>query len=33
MTNIEILDAAHDESGDYKVDVGRGQRLGHVSSE
>src|SRR5690348_14122186 len=33
MSNVEILDAARDESGGYKVDVGRGQRIGRVSSE
>jgi hypothetical protein len=33
MTNVEILDAARDGRGGYKVDVGRGERIGRVSSE
>ena len=33
MTNVEVLDARHDPSGGYKVDVSRGQRIGRVSSE
>ncbi|MGQ3049227.1 MAG: hypothetical protein ACT6Q8_22310 [Niveispirillum sp.] len=33
MTQVEILDAAPDRSGGYKVDVTRGQRIGRVSSE
>ncbi len=33
MSNVEILDAPRDASGGYKVDVGRGQRIGRVSSE
>jgi len=31
--NIQVLDARHDASGGYKVDVSRGQRIGRVSSE
>ncbi|MBN8968075.1 MAG: DUF932 domain-containing protein [Rhizobiales bacterium] len=31
--NIQILDARRDTSGGYKVDVGRGERIGRVSSE
>jgi hypothetical protein len=30
---VEILDAARDRAGGYKVDVGRGERIGGVSSE
>ncbi len=33
MTQVQILDASPDRSGGYKVDVGRGQRVGRVSSE
>ncbi|MFV3131295.1 DUF932 domain-containing protein [Niveispirillum sp. KHB5.9] len=33
MTQVEILDAAPDRTGGYKVDVTRGQRIGRVSSE
>ncbi len=33
MSNVEVLDARRDQSGGYKVDVGRGQRIGRVSSE
>jgi hypothetical protein len=33
MTQVEILDAARDFSGGYKVDASRGGRSGRVSSE
>ncbi len=33
MTHAEILDAARDHAGGYKVDVSRGERIGRVSSE
>ena len=33
MTQVEILDAARDRVGGYKVDASRGQRIGRVSSE
>ena len=33
MTQVEILDAARDCAGGYKVDVSRGERIGRVSSE
>jgi len=33
MTQISVLDARRDTSGGYKVDVGRGERIGRVSSE
>ncbi len=33
MTHVEILDAARDRAGGYKVDASRGQRIGRVSSE
>ncbi|VFU10181.1 DUF932 domain-containing protein [Methylocella tundrae] len=33
MTHMEILDAARDRAGGYKVDVSRGERIGRVSSE
>lgn len=33
MTHVEILNAARDHSGGYKVDVNRGERVGRVSSE
>jgi hypothetical protein len=28
MTHVEILDAARDRAGGYKVDVSRGERIG-----
>ena len=31
--NMQILDARHDASGGYRVDVSRGERVGRVSSE
>ena len=31
--NMQVLDARRDASGGYKVDVGRGERVGRVSSE
>ena|GEM_PF-5777282 len=31
--NIQVLDARRDTGGGYKVDVGRGERVGRVSSE
>ncbi|THK37057.1 DUF932 domain-containing protein [Ensifer sp. MPMI2T] len=31
--NIQVLDATRDPIGGYKVDVGRGERIGRVSSE
>jgi hypothetical protein len=31
MTYVEILDAARDRAGGYKVDVNRGKRVGRVS--
>ncbi|WP_248127388.1 DUF932 domain-containing protein [Brucella pituitosa] len=31
--NMQVLDARHDHSGGYKVDVSRGERIGRVSSE
>jgi hypothetical protein len=31
--NMQVLDARRDASGGYKVDVGRGERIGRVSSE
>jgi len=31
--NMQVLDARRDQSGGYKVDVGRGERVGRVSSE
>ncbi|WP_313324815.1 DUF932 domain-containing protein [Sphingobium yanoikuyae] len=31
--NMQVLDARGDTSGGYKVDVGRGERVGRVSSE
>jgi hypothetical protein len=31
--NMQILDARRDASGGYRVDVGRGERVGRVSSE
>jgi hypothetical protein len=33
MTQVEVLNAAHDRAGGYKVDVSRGERIGRVSSE
>lgn len=33
MTQVQVLDASPDRGGGYKVDVGRGQRVGRVSSE
>lgn len=33
MTNVEVLDARPDRRGGYRVDVGRGERIGRVSSE
>jgi hypothetical protein len=33
MTNVEVLDARPDPRGGYRVDVGRGERIGRVSSE
>ena len=33
MTHVEILNAARDRAGGYKVDVSRGERIGRVSSE
>ena len=33
MTNMEVLDARPDPRGGYRVDVGRGERIGRVSSE
>jgi hypothetical protein len=33
MTNVEVLDARPDPRGGYHVDVGRGERIGRVSSE
>ncbi len=33
MTNVEVLDVRPDARGGYRVDVGRGQRIGRVSSE
>lgn len=33
MTQVSVLDARRDTSGGYKVDVGRGERIGRVSSE
>lgn len=33
MTHVEILDAARERAGGYKVDVSRGERIGRVSSE
>ncbi|MDT8262245.1 DUF932 domain-containing protein, partial [Roseomonas sp. DSM 102946] len=31
--NMQVLDARRDTSGGYKVDIGRGERVGRVSSE
>src|SRR5690606_10206252 len=33
MRDVEVLDAARNVRGGYKVDVTRGQRIGRVSSE
>ncbi|MHB0670833.1 DUF932 domain-containing protein [Roseomonas mucosa] len=33
MSNLEVLNARPDARGGYKVDVGRGERIGRVSSE
>lgn len=33
MSNVEVLEATRDANGGYKVDFGRGQRIGRVSSE
>ena len=33
MTHVEVLDARPDARGGYRVDVGRGERIGRVSSE
>jgi hypothetical protein len=33
MTQVEVLNAARDRAGGYKVDVNRGARVGRVSSE
>ena len=33
MTQVQALDAGRDVRGGYKVDVGRGERVGRVSSE
>ena len=33
MSNVEVLDARPDARGGYKVEVGRGERIGRVSSE
>jgi hypothetical protein len=33
MTNVEVLDARPDPQGGYRVDVGRGECVGRVSSE
>ena len=33
MSNVEVLDVRPDVRGGYKVDVGRGERIGRVSSE
>jgi hypothetical protein len=33
MTNVEVLDARPHPRGGYRVDVGRGERVGRVSSE
>jgi hypothetical protein len=33
MTQVEVLNAARDRVGGYKVDVTRGERVGRVSSE
>jgi hypothetical protein len=33
MTQVSVLEARRDTTGGYKVDVGRGERVGRVSSE
>jgi hypothetical protein len=33
MTHVEVLNAARNRAGGYKVDVTRGERVGRVSSE
>jgi hypothetical protein len=33
MTNVEVLETRPDPRGGYRVDVGRGERIGRVSSE
>ena len=33
MTQVQVLDAAREGAGGYKVDVSRGERVGRVSSE
>ena len=33
MNQVEVLEAARDRTGGYKVDVSRGERVGRVSSE
>jgi hypothetical protein len=33
MTQVEVLDGARKQASGYKVDVGRGERIGRVSSE
>ena len=33
MSNVEVLNACPDARDGYKVDVGRGERIGRVSSE
>src|ERR1700730_1946438 len=33
MTQLNTVDAAHNEGAGYKVDVTRGERIGRVSSE
>ena len=33
MTQMQVLNARQDKTGDYKVDVSRGHRIGRVSSE
>lgn len=32
MTQVQVLDASPDRTGGYKVDVGRGERIGRVPS-
>jgi hypothetical protein len=32
MTPVQVLDASPDRSGGYKVDVGRGQRVGQLAA-
>jgi hypothetical protein len=33
MTQVEVLNAARDRAGGYKVDASRGERIGRASSE